>query len=157
MRAAAALFAAFVIAAPAAAQQHGGQHAGHQEGRQGITEQDIQRARAAHPEGAQVFDMVCAMCHSVLPPHKAAPPVSHASAYYLRKHVQLPAAVAAMVAYLKEPAADRSAMPAHAIERFGLMPAQAHLTDAQLRAVARYVLAVADTVHVSGNHQHQRP
>jgi cytochrome c5 len=156
MRASAALFATLLIAAPAAAQQTGHQH-GAQQQRHGVTEQDVQRARVAHPEGAQVFDMVCAMCHSVLPPAKAAPPVSHASAYYLRKHVQMSAAVSAIVAYLKAPAADRSAMPAHAIERFGLMPPQAHLTDAQLQAVARYVLAVADTVHVSGSHQHQRP
>jgi cytochrome c len=112
---------------------------------------------AAQPDGAQIFTLVCAMCHSVAPPAKAAPPMSHAVAYYLRKHGEAPKAVDALVAYLKEPAAERSAMPAHAIERFGLMPSQAHLGDAQLRAVATYVITLADTAHVRGNHQHSPP
>jgi hypothetical protein len=45
-----------------------------------------------------------------------------------------------------------------AIERFGLMPAQAHLTDAQRVAVARYVLTLADTAHgQGGGHRHPPP
>ncbi|CAN5718059.1 hypothetical protein BH23GEM9_BH23GEM9_12220 [soil metagenome] len=112
---------------------------------------------AAAPDGAQIFELVCAMCHSVTPPAKAAPPISHAAAYYVRKHKDTPAAVEALVAYMKEPDAERSAMPAHAIERFGLMPSQAHLPDAHLQAVARYVLTLADTVHVGSNHQHRPP
>ncbi|HSJ23147.1 MAG TPA: cytochrome c [Longimicrobiales bacterium] len=103
-------------------------------------------------EGARIFELVCAMCHSVEPPAKAAPPMSHAAAYYLRKHADTAEAVAALVSYLKEPVAERSAMPAHAIERFGLMPAQSHLSDAQLQAVSRYVLTLADTTHVHGGH-----
>jgi cytochrome c len=99
------------------------------------------------PEGAQIFDLVCAMCHSLNPPPKAAPPISHAAAYYLRKYEETDAAAEAMVAYMKEPAEERSVMPPMAIERFGLMPAQAHLTDAQLLAVARYVIALADVGH----------
>jgi cytochrome c len=130
---AAALTATLIVlmATPAAAQQRGDE------------------------EGARIFDMVCAMCHSMTPPAKAAPPMSHAAAYYIRKHDTMPASVAALVAYLKEPVAERSAMPAHAIERFGLMPPQAHLSDAQLQAVARYVLALADTAHVSAGHSHR--
>lgn len=105
---------------------------------------------ATSPDGAQVFELVCAMCHSVNPPAKAAPPMSHAAAYYVRKHGRTPEAVSALVAYLKEPAADRSAMPAHAIERFGLMPSQGHLPEPHLQAVARYVLTLADTAHSHG-------
>jgi cytochrome c len=111
----------------------------------------------AGPDGAQIFELVCSMCHSVSPPAKAAPPMSHAAAYYLRKHPDATAAATALVAYLREPAAERSAMPAHAIERFGLMPSQAHLPEPQLQAVARYVLTLADTTHVHGGHQPQRP
>jgi cytochrome c len=99
-------------------------------------------------EGEQLFNLVCTMCHSVNPPAKAAPPMSHAAAYYVRKFADRTAAVGALVAFLKEPAAERSAMPAHAIERFGLMPPQSHLSDAQLQAVARYALTLADTTHV---------
>lgn len=109
----------------------------------------------AAPDGAQIFQLVCAMCHSVNPPHKSAPPMSHAAAYYLRKHQEADSAVAAMVAYLKQPAAERSALPAMAVERFGLMPSQAHLSDAQLQAVARYTLTLADTAHVSGHPHHE--
>jgi cytochrome c len=113
--------------------------------------------QATAPDGAQLFELVCAMCHSVQPPAKAAPPMSHAASYYVRKHKDPAAAVAAMVAYLKEPAAEQSALPAHAIERFGLMPSQRHLPDAQLQAVARYVLTLADTTHVHGGHEHTPP
>ena len=108
----------------------------------------------AQPEGRAVFDMVCAMCHSVEPPAKLAPPVSHAAAYYLRKHETTDSAAAAMVAYLKAPSAETSVLPAHAIERFGLMPSQSHLSEEQLNAVARYVLSVADTAHVRPGMQH---
>jgi cytochrome c len=111
---------------------------------------------ATHPEGAQLFQLVCAMCHSVNPPAKAAPPISHAAAYYLRRHGEVDAAMAAMVAFLKEPSAETSAMPPHAVERFGLMPPQDHLTDAQLRAVAVYSLSLADTVHVTGRPHGER-
>lgn len=108
----------------------------------------------AASEGEQIFNLVCAMCHSVNPPAKAAPPMSHAAAYYVRKYREKPAIVAAMVAYLKEPAAEKSAMPAHAIERFGLMPSQGHLSEQQLRAAAEYVITLADTAHVRGHGGH---
>ena len=110
---------------------------------------------AAEREGRAVFEMVCAMCHSVAPPAKAAPPISHAAAYYLRKHPSPDSAAAAIVAYLKEPAAERSLLPAHAVERFGLMPSQGHLSNDQLGAVARYVLTLADTAHGGGEMQHR--
>jgi cytochrome c len=113
-------------------------------------QQAPQRAQAG--EGEQLFNLVCAMCHSVEPPAKTAPPMAHAAAYYVRKFPEPSAAVAAMVAFMKEPSAERSALPAHAIERFGLMPSLAHLSDAQLQAVSRYVLTLADTAHVHGGH-----
>lgn len=117
-----------------------------------LTAQD----QAAPPDGAQLFDLVCAMCHSVNPPHKAAPPMSHAAAYYLQKHADADSALVAMVAYLKAPTAERSALPPMATERFGVMPSQAHLSDAQLQAVARYALSLADTTHVHGQHGQMR-
>lgn len=121
------------LAAPAAGQQPADQHA----------------------EGRAVFEMVCAMCHSVQPPPKAAPPMSHAAAYYAQHFADADSAAAAIVAYLKAPSAETSRMPAHAIERFGLMPSQAHLRDAQLQAVARYVLTLADSMHGRGGMRHE--
>lgn len=106
------------------------------------------------PDGKVLFETVCAMCHSVQPPPKLAPAISHAAAYYLRKHASVDAAANAMVAFLKNPQKETSAIPPHAIERFGLMPAQAHLSDSQLQAVARYALTLADTAHVRGGMQH---
>jgi mono/diheme cytochrome c family protein len=69
------------------------------------------------------------------------------ASFYLQQHQTPEAAAAAIVAYVKQPDSTRSALPAHAIARFGLMPSQAHLTDAQLAAVASYVLTLADTTH----------
>ena len=105
------------------------------------------QAGAPDADGAEVFQMVCSMCHTVNPPPKAAPPMSHATGFYLRQHETVEAAATAIVAYLKQPDSTRSALPAHAITRFGMMPSQAHLTDVQLDAVARYVLTLADTTH----------
>jgi mono/diheme cytochrome c family protein len=110
----------------------------------------------AAPDGRQIFELVCAMCHSVNPPPKAAPPISHAVAFYLLKHGTVDSAATAMVAYLKQPEAERSLIPAMAVERFGLMPSQGHLSDAQLQAVARYALTLVDTAHVSGHHHESR-
>lgn len=102
-------------------------------------------------DGEQLFSLVCAMCHSVAPPPRAAPPMSHAAAYYLRAHPSPEAAAAAIVAFLQQPSAERSLLPPHAIERFGLMPAQSHLSPEQLARVARYVLTLADTAHAGGH------
>jgi len=116
-----------------------------------------QQPAADHAEGKAVFDMVCAMCHSVTPPAKLAPPISHAAGFYAQRFADADSAVSAMVAYLKEPDAEKSLLPAHAVERYGLMQSQGHLSDAQLRAVARYVLTLSDMEHTrmhgQGNEQ----
>lgn len=112
--------------------------------------------KPAHAEGEQVFQTVCSVCHSVQPPAKAAPPMAHAAAYYLRRHTNADSAAAAIVAYIRQPAAERSAMPPHVITRFGLMPPHGHLPEAQLKAAARYVLTLADTMHVRGGMMHRQ-
>lgn len=104
-------------------------------------------AGASSPDGKMIFDIGCALCHSLNPPAKKAPPISHAASYYLRRHGSEEAAVEAMVAYLQAPSAKTSILPAHAIERFGLMPAQDHLSREQLLSVARYAVSVADRDH----------
>ncbi|HEX6306653.1 MAG TPA: cytochrome c [Longimicrobiales bacterium] len=108
-------------------------------------------------EGRAVFEMVCAMCHSTQPPAKAAPPMSHAAAFYLRAHPDRASAAAAIIAYVTKPDAAASLLPPHAIERFGLMPAQSHLSPQQLEAVAAYVLTLADTAHAGARMRHGGP
>ena len=104
-------------------------------------------ASASPPDGKMIFEIGCALCHSLNPPAKKAPPISHAASYYLRRHGSEEAAVQAMVAFLQAPSAASSILPAHAIERFGLMPAQDHLSREQLVAVARYAVSMADKEH----------
>ena len=106
--------------------------------------------QAFEPDGPQIFQLVCAMCHTVNPPPKAAPPMSHVAGHYRQHYKDDEAAITAMVEYLKKPEAERSALPAMAIERFGLMPAQSHLSDGQLKKAARYPLSLADTTHMMG-------
>lgn len=127
MRAAVTVFAAFLVSASAAASG------------QGTQPQDPSL-------GEQTFQTICSACHSVLPPHKAAPPMAHVAARYLRLHRDTSAAATAIAAYIREPAAERSAMPPHIVQRFGLMPALGHLPEAQLAAAARYVLTLADSM-----------
>lgn len=31
----------------------------------------------AMPDGETTFDVICASCHTIAPPHKTAPPMSH--------------------------------------------------------------------------------
>jgi mono/diheme cytochrome c family protein len=103
--------------------------------------------QGANAQGKQVFDLVCAMCHSVAPPAKAAPPMSHVAGFYLQQHKTPQGAAAAIAAWAKNPQADKSLLPPMAVQRFGVMPSQGHLPDEQLAAVARYVVTLADTAH----------
>ncbi|TVR62856.1 MAG: cytochrome c [Gemmatimonadales bacterium] len=114
----------------------------------------------SEPDGKMLYELVCAMCHTMEPPPSLAPPISHAAAYYFHRFDSEDEAVAAMVAFLREPTEEASLLPARAIERFGLMPSQGHLSHEQLEAVARYSLTLADTTHGRGmsmehDHPHQ--
>lgn len=109
---------------------------------------------ADDPDGKMLYELVCAMCHTLEPPPTLAPPISHAAAYYYHRFETEEEAVAAMVAFLREPSEETSLLPARAIERFGLMPPQAHLSEEQLTAVARYSLTLADTTHGRGMGDH---
>jgi len=109
------------------------------------------------PDGKAIFELVCAMCHTLEPPPNLAPPISHAAAYYFHRFETEDEAVAAMVAFMREPSEAASLLPARAIERFGVMPPQAHLSQEQLEAVARYSLTLADTTHGRGGMEHDGP
>ncbi|NTW63820.1 MAG: cytochrome c [Chlorobiaceae bacterium] len=93
------------------------------------------QGRAAIPDGKEVFQRNCSVCHSVNPPPKSAPPVLPISGRYHMRFSTKSAGVAAMVAFMKAPSKQTSVIEPEAITRFGLMPPMT-LGDAELNAVA---------------------
>lgn len=103
-------------------------------------------AQATLAEGKRVYDAVCATCHTVVPPATLAPPMSHVVRHYRQALPNDEVVVARITEFVRAPSAERALMPAHARERFGLMPAQ-QLSDNQLGAVAAYVITLSDPNH----------
>ena len=92
--------------------------------------------------GKKVFDSVCATCHSVQPPAKQAPPISHIVRHY-RKELGADEAIRTAISeWIVNPSADMSLLPEHAIERFGLMPGIATLTEEETHDVISYILTL---------------
>lgn len=89
-------------------------------------------------EGKVTFEAICTICHTTTPPPKLAPPLAMVADHYRESYSTEAEGVAAIARFILAPDAARSALPAHAVERFGLMPRLA-LTEAQATAVARYV------------------
>lgn len=118
-------------------------------------------AQDAPVSGELTFRVVCATCHTLNPPYEKAPPMTHIARHYRQAFASEAEGVEAIVQWVAKPEVSRSKMPAHAIERFGLMPAFP-LPEAQLREVAKYVWslgapapAVAPTA--APPHQHTPP
>jgi hypothetical protein len=61
--------------------------------------------------------------------------------HYLAFYGDTASARAALIEWVRNPAEERSALPPHAIERFGLMPPQG-LGDEDLARVADYLLSL---------------
>ncbi|MCC6769764.1 MAG: cytochrome c [Gemmatimonadaceae bacterium] len=93
--------------------------------------------------GREIVTTLCAACHVEASPHKLAPPLSHVSNRYRMQLVHRDSALARITAWIKEPARDRSLMPAQAIERFGLM-APLPIPEEQRRAAAAYVWSLSE-------------
>lgn len=103
---------------------------------------DAAAAQGTTPiDGATVFKTTCSTCHSINPPYKAAPPMTHVVRHYKNAGLSEDSVVTRIAAWIAAPSKDGALMPAHAIERFGLMPAQ-DLPLEQRLAVARYVLTL---------------
>lgn len=94
-------------------------------------------------EGKQTFDQVCSACHTLEPPPNLAPPMRMVSMHLRQAFPGEEEAVAHVLAYLPAPDTAKAVMPAHAIERFGLMPAQP-LPPEMLEKVARYVWSLSE-------------
>jgi mono/diheme cytochrome c family protein len=99
------------------------------------------QTRDSVPPGELTFRVVCAACHTLNPPYDKAPPMTHIARHYRQAFATEAEGVEAIVQWVIKPEVARSKMPAHAIERFGLMPAFP-LPEAQLREVAKYVWAL---------------
>jgi mono/diheme cytochrome c family protein len=102
----------------------------------------LEAQAAAVPEGKTTFETICAACHSVNPPAKLAPPMSHVSRYYKRTYSSETEFVEAVVRWVREPDRERSKMPAHVFDNFAIMPAFP-LPEPQLREVAKYIWTLA--------------
>lgn len=101
-------------------------------------------AAAAVTDGRQVFENVCATCHSIEPPAVAAPPMSHVVRHYREVIADDAEGVVRIAEWIRAPHAERSLMPAHAIERWGIM-APLTLPEDQRMAVAAYVWTLGAT------------
>ncbi len=89
--------------------------------------------------GEEVFNTVCVSCHTFHPPPTLAPPMGMVVQHYRDALTDEDLVVDAIKGWLRAPRRERSHMPAHAIERFGLMP-PLPLPEADLTAVAEYVV-----------------
>ena len=89
-------------------------------------------------DGERLYDEVCSACHTLDPPPNLAPPLRLVSRHLRRAFDTREAAVDHVVSYAPAPDPERSILPSHAIDRFGLMPPQPLRPD-QLEKVANYV------------------
>jgi len=92
--------------------------------------------------GQQIFTTVCTACHTLQPPPRLAPPMAMVSQHYRDAFASEPEALAAMLRFLLAPDTTRATMPAHAIQRFGLMP-KLPLSEQQFRDVSAYVWSLS--------------
>lgn len=93
-------------------------------------------------QGAALFRDICAQCHTTDPPPRLAPPMRMVSMHLRATYVTRAEAVEHVVSYVRQPDAARSILPAHAVQRFGLMPEQP-LPPELLAKVGAYVWTLA--------------
>jgi len=94
-------------------------------------------------EGQKLFNDVCNQCHTLDPPPNLAPPMRMVATHLRRAFDSEDAAVDHVVSYAPAPDAERSILPSHAVDRFGLMPPQPLRPD-QLEKVAAYVWSLGE-------------
>lgn len=94
-------------------------------------------------DGQAIFNSLCAQCHTVDPPAATAPPMSHVARYYRAEFETPESATERIAVWVRAPSVDRSILPAHAVERWGLMPALS-LNENQATAVAEYVWSLGE-------------
>jgi mono/diheme cytochrome c family protein len=101
--------------------------------------------------GEAVYQEICSECHSVQPPPRLAPPLSHVGRMVKSRVDDREAFTRHIVTYVQAPSEERSLLPAEAIRRFGLMPAQT-LPEHQIADAAAYVWILADSAQGGMDH-----
>lgn len=98
--------------------------------------QAVEQDPATEDPGELVFKTVCATCHSLDPPPDKAPPMKMVLRHYMQADLEDP--WQAVRDWVVAPDSARSALPAHAVERFGLMPPLV-MEDADMDALIEYL------------------
>ena len=106
----------------------------HEEGVKGSTEKV---ATLDHP-GAKVYQSACMSCHVAEGQPTVAPPIFAVRDHVIKARPEREAFVQQVVSWVKAPNAEQALMPG-AVSKFGLMPAQPELSDADLQAVAEFM------------------
>lgn len=95
-------------------------------------------AKVTHP-GAKIYQSACMSCHALAAKEEGiAPPLFGVKDHVIKAYPERAAFVQRVAAWVKTPNANDVLMPG-AVAKFGLMPAQAQLSDADLQAVAAFI------------------
>lgn len=113
---------------------------------------EISSAEMQFAAGRVVYDDVCSACHSLQPPHLEAPPITHIARRIRSELDTRPEFMAHVTRHVANPSEEESLLPAHAIEKFGLMPGQ-NLSEEQLTNVAAWLWVMADSAQMGMDHE----
>ena len=106
-------------------------------------------------EGERVFNQVCATCHQLDPPASMedgkpiAPPMKMILRHYQMAFDSTSAMEVALTSWLEKPDAERSVLPAHAVEEHGLMPPLT-ITETERQAVVGYLMKMSEDLGSEG-------
>lgn len=98
----------------------------------------IDVAKLTHP-GAKIYQAACMSCHALAAKEEGiAPPLFGVKDHVIKAYPERAAFIQRVMAWVKTPNPNDVLMPG-AVKKFGLMPAQTQLSDADLQAVAEFI------------------
>lgn len=104
----------------------------------GMSLEPIALAKATHP-GAKVYQSACMSCHALAAKEEGiAPPLFGVKDHVIKAYPERTAFIQRVVAWVQAPNPQDVLMPG-AVKKFGLMPAQTQLSEADLQAVAEFI------------------
>jgi len=98
----------------------------------------VTNAQSTPPPGEALWQARCAACHTLYPPPKAAPPAMGIVMHYSETYRTRDQFVDAVARWVAAPSKDKTHMPPHAIEKFGVMPPLG-FPDAEVRVIAAWM------------------
>ena len=105
---------------------------------QATTIQATDLANLQHP-GAKVYQAACMSCHAFNAKEEGiAPPLFGMKDHVIKAYPERAAFIKRVVEWVKAPNPNDVLMPG-AVKKFGLMPAQTQLIEADLQAVAEFI------------------